>query len=358
MIKRKILLIFVLIATVSIVCGCSAGADTSKQENDQSAETKTADEFDNKANDEQHSENAAVDETKDRSDPVAEPGKEEESGKDPLRPTESVVCFNISEDETTKADIDIDGDGKSEAVEFEMTADEDGMISSIRVTSKAGNSLIKAEELYGYADWGVKCAWFTTDRGMYIYVQSVMENDYMTTYIYRYEDGDFKYVDETGAIVYSEPAPDSDDMIEIYPKDPEDFFIGCYEQKLGTLWLNTRCRIGSSGVPEPKEKISYYNYSKDNYWIKAKADIPAMIVDEDGNNVAMSEIAKGSFIIPYRTNGEDYIDVYTVTDDKVNDEIMRLLIEHDGSGYWRISGNWGFDSNDLPDLFDGLIFAG
>ena len=66
-------------------------------------------------------------------------------------------------------------------------------------------------------------------------------------------------------------------------------------------------------------------------------------------------LIEGDEIIPYRTDGETFIDVKM----KSSDGIYRIYIGLDDNGYWSVTNNGGIGGSDrLIDCFDGLIFAG
>ena len=271
---------------------------------------------------------------------------------------ESVTCFDIEEVSIAKTEIDLDGDGTKETLEFEMVANESEGIEKVNVTAGKDSITIK-DGLDGYAGDGLKCAWFSTDHGQYLYMQWDLDNGYSGTSVYSYKGGDFTLVDECGCIFFtmSDLNYAGGEDMDVKPSDPNEFFVGGYEQKLGTQWTSARCRIGSDGMPEHLDKFRYYNYNP-NSPIKAKYDIPAMAVNDDGDEVQQTEIEKGDRIILFRTDSENFIDVFVDGKEDVAFGIFRITIGEDENGRYCIPGNYGFESNLLVDLFDGLSFPG
>ncbi|MBR1856796.1 MAG: hypothetical protein IJ803_06950 [Oribacterium sp.] len=83
-----------------------------------------------------------------------------------------------------------------------------------------------------------------------------------------------------------------------------------------------------------------------------------MAVNDDGDEVQQTEIEKGDRIILFRTDSENFIDVFVDGKEDVAFGIFRITIGEDENGRYCIPGNYGFESNLLVDLFDGLSFPG
>lgn len=276
----------------------------------------------------------------------------------------SVVCVDIAEGKTAEAEIDANADGEKEPVKFRFSADENNWISELAVNIGEKKCVI-TDGIDGYAGDGLQCAWFSMAGGsQYLYVQWDLDNGYTGTSVYEYTDGDFSYLGETGSLFFYKPGSDDPeaDWEYIEPYLSNDFYVEDMEQKLGTQFTFRRCCVGPDGMPLPIEDFSYY--MRNAYFsIEALENIPAMLVDENGDSIAATEIAKGSYISPFRTDDETFIDVYVsdkegMADPGYDTEIYRISIEEDSNGAYVISGEYGFKSNKLIDLFGGLNFAG
>lgn len=277
----------------------------------------------------------------------------------------SVVCFDIGEGMTAEAEINLSADAEAELLKFSYAADENNWIKDLTVQIGNKKCVIK-DGIDGYAGDGLQCAWFQMTGGShYLYVQWDLDNGYTGTSVYEYADGDFSYLGETGSIFFYMPGSDNpnDDWEYVEPYMSNDFYVEGTEQKLGTQFTYRRCCVGPDGMPLAIEDFSYY-MSGASFVIEALEDIPAMLVDENGDPVANTEIAKGLYISPYRTDDETFIDVFVsekegAADPGYDAQIYRISIEEDqNSGAYVISGEYGFKSNKLIDLFGGLNFAG
>ncbi len=266
-----------------------------------------------------------------------------------------VVCFAVEEGKSGSCKVDYDMDGNEDTLKFRFSSDDGYAIDTLEV--EAGNLEMTIDEgLDGYPGDGLQCAWFTTKRGkQYLYVQWDLDNGYTGTSVYAFfQDGSFEYLGEEGSIFF-ETMEDAGNWVQIEPESPDDFCVEYMEQKLGTQFYSVRCKIGSDGLPEATDEFGYYIGNYDYFGITANEDLPAMIVDSEGYLVQESEIGKDVGICPYRTDGLTFIDVFT---DEGDELIRRLYIEQDEDGYYVLSGDYGFKSNRLTDLFDGLMFPG
>ena len=289
---------------------------------------------------------------------LVEGGKSSAKNTSKKKEKGSVKCFEIEENESAKITVDLDGDGSEETVKFKMIADENEWIERVNVLAGEDKITIK-DGLDGYAGSGLKCAWFTTSDGQYLYMQWDLDNGYEGTSVYKYENGKLSFVGECGCIFFtmSDLTYAGGEPMDVKPQDPGEFYVGGFEQKLGTQWVSAKCRLGVDGMPERIGEFKYYDYNPDSP-IRAKFDIPAMAVNDNGDNVMTTEIEKGDRIILFRTDGENYIDVFVDGKDDVAFGIFRINIGEDENGRYCISGNYGFKSNLLIDLFDNLSFPG
>ncbi len=258
--------------------------------------------------------------------------------------TGSVTYFEFDENGKAGVKIDLDGDGTEESAAFTAAKDKDtDCFRSLTMTSGQGESTV--EDLYAYYLQGF---WVVTGSGnQYLYLQQLEENDYRTLAVCSYENGRLRYVDTTtGAVGFT--VWNADDTYEtVVMQSPQSFLVECVEQRMGTLHYTMECRVGSDGMPEETGAFRYYTLAPD-FTFAALQDIKAVTVSEGGVELGEGVIPKGTGVHPYRTTGEDWIDV------QAGDEIFRLTFEKPAKGDWceTVGGVR------VIDLFEDIVFAG
>ena len=270
--------------------------------------------------------------------------------------SEKVAYFKIPEANSGHVEADLDGDGKSETIEYTMT-DGDYYVESLTLSIDGKEyDLPKIDEAYAFALDGFDCFLLRPEGDIrYLYAQYTTDSDYTCTAVYSFDGDKFEYVDYIDGAVFFGAEDEEGNPVKIYPADPDNFQVMRVEMKLGTQAITEKCHLDKKGLPEPVEEYKYYRNYGEPYISAAKLIACYLYEDENATEGQPNAISEGNMVVPYRTDGKSFIDF------KVEglSGIYRVLIEQDENGSWTISYNEGMlGSLNLEDCFSGLIFAG
>ncbi len=184
----------------------------------------------------------------------------------------------------------------------------------------------------------------TTDGKEYIYVIIPDVNDYYKLHVFDITGDDVKFAG-TQWYHYMEERLDGGFRVEPIQSDPYNLRFGDVMGIFGTFTCYSNYEVGADGLPvKISDDYKIVWKSEDAY---SKSDIKADIVNEDGTTAEGDvTVPSGSHFIPYRTDGEKYIDC--MLDDG---RIARLY-------YISVDYPVQLQEGEIDDLFDGLIYAG
>ena len=273
--------------------------------------------------------------------------------------TDGVAYFNIPGPGKGTVKADLDGDGNDDEIGYVMEADADDILSYLELTIDGETCELKEGIGDYFAGSGLNCFWFRdddADNSQYLYVQYTTYSDYQFITIYKYAEGTLKYADDLDGMVMFSKRDENGEWVETAPEDPDSFYVRTIEQKMGTQSYYEKCKLGTNGHPESIDEYKYYNTGNTAY-ISTSKDITCEYYATEFAHYTEEDrvIPKGTMVIPYRTDGDTFIDL------KVEgaDGIYRILTEQNGDGHWSLSIVDGLEgSNELEDCFDGLTFAG
>lgn len=135
---------------------------------------------------------------------------------------------------------------------------------------------------------------------------------------------------------------------EAIPSDPSAMVFGNGSDLMGSVSYYGKYKVGDDGLPTfcgDFQTISWV-CSFEGADIKTKADIDAETVDENGSVTGKTTVAAGTVVIPYRTDGDNFIDC------KLEDgSIVRFTFS---STHYPVSIN----GVEMTELFENLCYAG
>ena len=235
---------------------------------------------------------------------------------------------------------DLDDDGDMEEITVSGNPDEYGTVTQLQIRIDD-----RTFHFDTYAFSLDPCLVHTRDGRDYLYVKSSSDNDYECLLVYDLEGDDVSAVgsmDGTG--FYGIPGSGNSSVTEL-PANPDSFTLSTRLNMLSTTTGKRTYRIGTDGMPEPKE--AYYQISAD-ITLTAKKDLSAAMIDPDNGKVLDSQfiVPKGEKLRLYHTDNQTYMDM-------ILDDGRVCRFQTDASD-WPQTVN----GQSSLDCFDGMQFAG
>ena len=243
--------------------------------------------------------------------------------------------------------LDTDGNGEYENIsieeDYEYESDNYSYIKGINVVVNGNKHPI---ELFSYEN---SYTWITSGGNYFLYVTTLVENDWKGINVYKINGDEFKEVGDTSGYIssskleyeYDESGFSSQMKGCMY--NPDRFYLATRMNILSTYSGVRLTRVGEDGMPKPIEEwfVSFAEYE-----LTSKIPLELEEVDEAGNVIATNKLEEGTPFNIYRTDGEKYVDLMTY-----KGSIYRVYI--DASGWpQKINGQ------DIEKVFDGTMFAG
>lgn len=263
--------------------------------------------------------------------------------------------------------VDLNNDGVKETITVDRSVDEYDYYTTEIVLN---NRLIKSE----VEDYDAECYLVKCKDAAYLYVFHRMENDYSVLEVFDLttgtlvpwgdgnsnlfmpgtyegrEEGDRSYY-ETNCPVFV---------------NPEQFYLSSRLDTLSTYSGTKKYHVGEQGLPVSDDPV----YAVDaGFLLKAKADVPCIIMKEDGTVIEENGMIKaGTFFkivsatetevwgvraIDYVPESEEYdLNYFMVNGDTTYDTDTLYYIQVD-----REYGDT-IDGQDIWEILDGLMYAG
>ncbi|SEL50350.1 Protein of unknown function [Butyrivibrio sp. ob235] len=194
-------------------------------------------------------------------------------------------------------------------------------------------------------DRGLKSYRVGTPEGReYIYVIIPIENDYYYLNVFDITDGSVTYVGDQGFHYLEESIYGGFDIDTLY-SNPDNMHFGQVLNSLGTYTCYGSYKVGKNGMPELVSKEFHIAWKSEEAYSKTK--LSADIVGEDGTVLQSGvTLPVGTHVIPYKTDGETYIDC------KLDDDrIVRFT-------YTSFEYPASLKEGEVDELFEGLQYAG
>ena len=264
--------------------------------------------------------------------------------------SDKVGYFMIPDPGKGKVKADLDCDGNTEAIEYDLKADNNNYAEKLTLTINGKE--YDVPEIGSYSAYcRMELFWLNTGESLYMYLQCMTDNDWTILGVYKVEDNTIRYVGEEGLDVSFTIQDDNGSNTEMYITDPEDFLVKGYVSMFGTWNYTERYRVGQDGMPE---SINGYRYltSNNSYEITAKKDIPCVVCqDEAATSGENSTIPSGMKVTPIGCDGKTFVDLKL--DGK--DGIYRINVHEKDEYQWGLTDLGG---KSVEDCFDGLPFWG
>ena len=257
--------------------------------------------------------------------------------------TEVPTAYAVGEiqDSFSERYWDVDGDGRDETIRAYVTASCDEEGAPYDAITIGVNDHEQTFDIYGYVfDYYLI---HNQDGRSYLYVESMMENDYTSVHLYELKVGEVSLSDEYGGSLSSVVDNDGANYREWILTDPSCFTMDVRTNLLSTIPAFNDVQISPEGKFIECNKEYYYQA---DYKLTAKKAITGVKTDaagrETGESVTVNAGEKLSF---YSTDLETYVTF------RVGDEFVRFYVN------WK---EWPQTVNgeDIEDLFDDMIFAG
>jgi len=223
---------------------------------------------------------------------------------------------------------DIDCDGVSEEIYYEIDTDENGDISCITVYIDGYGEAVNISAL----DVNVYLMYTGRAGQNFLYFECFLNNDYRDIVIFSLDSDGGRFAGEYYGGFYYEP------------DDPYLFCLSSTVQILSTSTAWKPFRVGRFGLPEALD--TSYNVD-DGRTITLKRDLETWKVDlTSGELIEYATIPAGTELTLYYTDNKYFFDL------RSGDDLYRVWV--DTSGGWPQK----VDGTPIDELFDGLFFAG
>lgn len=238
-------------------------------------------------------------------------------------------------------EADVNGDGKKEAISYEVARDEYGTGGAITVTCGAVSfstaSLIDQDygASGGYSSEGYVI--HTEDEKTYLYLQHQSDNDSHYINVFDLTTGTPYYVGFTGSSWSGSPIT-----------DPDSFLLWDRLDVLGTYSAYKEYHVGADGMPETDDTLFRLGaMSHENpITLVSTRDLEVTVL-ESGSEKQETMPAGTSFVIT-ATDGESFVEA-----NLSNGRTCRIPVTKDADGWeWKIHGVSEYD------CFEQLYYAG
>ena len=236
---------------------------------------------------------------------------------------------------------DVNGDGRDEMIRAYVTASSDEEGAPYDAITIGVNDYEQTLNVYRYVfDYYLI---HNQDGRSYLYVESLMENDYSSVHLYELKIGEVFQTDEYGGSLSSVVDNDGVNYREWILTDPSCFTMDVRTNLLSTISASNDVLISPEGKIVECSKEYYY---QTDYKLTAKKAITGVKTDAAGRetdeNVTVNAGEKLAF---YSTDLETYVTF------RVGDEFVRFYVNWEE---WPQTVN----GEDIEVLFDDLFFAG
>lgn len=236
---------------------------------------------------------------------------------------------------------DVNGDGRDETIHAYVTASCDEEGAPYDAITIGVNDYEQTFDIYGYVfDYYLI---HNQDGRSYLYVESMMENDYTSVHLYELKIGEVALSDEYGGSLSCVVDKDGAHYREWILTDPSCFTMDVRTNLLSTIPAFNDVLISPEGKFIECSKEYYYQA---DYKLTAKKAITGVKTDAAGRETGETVMVNaGEKLTFYSTDLKTYVTF------RVGDEFVRFYVNGEE---WPQTVN----GEDIEDLFDDMIFAG